>query len=204
MYRSRLVGKEFNTGDVDGLFAGSPPLEALRLLVSEAATRRKGEKNKVIMINDVSRAFFEAPMQRNLCIELLAEDIEEHERGTDLVGYLNQSLYGTRDAAANFQKEVQGFMKKIGFRVGRYNQCTYHHATRGLKSLVHGDDFVTTGDRKDCRWFNEMLEKRFEIKTKIIGDGDDETKEERILNRVVRITTKVGNWKPIRDTWISF
>ena len=29
-YRSRLVGKEFNTGPVDGLFAGTPPLEAVR------------------------------------------------------------------------------------------------------------------------------------------------------------------------------
>ena len=32
VYRSRLVGKEFNDGQVDGLFAGTPPLEALRSL----------------------------------------------------------------------------------------------------------------------------------------------------------------------------
>jgi len=25
-YRSRLVGKEFNTGEMEGLFAGTPPL----------------------------------------------------------------------------------------------------------------------------------------------------------------------------------
>ena len=30
VYRSRLVGKEYNTGDMDGIFAGTPPVEALR------------------------------------------------------------------------------------------------------------------------------------------------------------------------------
>ena len=59
VYRSRVVGKEFNTGPMDGLFARTPPLEALRLWISEAATKKKNKKHNVIMINDVSRAFFE-------------------------------------------------------------------------------------------------------------------------------------------------
>ena len=59
IYRSRYVGKEFNTGDEDGLFASTPPLEALRLLVSDAATIEVGKRanEKVIMLNDVARAF---------------------------------------------------------------------------------------------------------------------------------------------------
>ena len=39
--RSRLVGKEFNNEVMDGIVAGTPPLEALRALVHEAATIRK-------------------------------------------------------------------------------------------------------------------------------------------------------------------
>ena len=42
-YRSRLVGKEFNTEPMDGLFAGAPPLEAMRYIIHEAATVRSGE-----------------------------------------------------------------------------------------------------------------------------------------------------------------
>ena len=38
-YRSRMVGKEFNNGELEGLFAATPPLEALRLILSWAATR---------------------------------------------------------------------------------------------------------------------------------------------------------------------
>ena len=58
-YRSRLVGKEFADKRIDGLFAGTPPLEALRFLVHEAATvEGEEEQEKVIMVNDVARAFF--------------------------------------------------------------------------------------------------------------------------------------------------
>ena len=40
VYRSRLVGKEFNNEAMDGIFAGTPPLEALRCIIHEAANIR--------------------------------------------------------------------------------------------------------------------------------------------------------------------
>ncbi len=42
IYRSKAVAKEFNDGAISGLFAGTPPLEALRSLVSEAGTISEG------------------------------------------------------------------------------------------------------------------------------------------------------------------
>ena len=36
-YRSRMVGKEFNDSELEGLLVATPPLEALRLLLSHAA-----------------------------------------------------------------------------------------------------------------------------------------------------------------------
>lgn len=83
-------------------------------------------------------------------------------------------------------------MVKLGFRVGRYNPCTYYHSNLHIKTLVHGDDFMSVGSKGDCVWLKNMLEKRFDIKTKIIGSGDGEAKEERILNRVIRVS---------RDGW---
>ena len=61
--KSRVVAIEFNTSQMDGLFAATAPLEALRLLVSDAATVEKcpdsafKEETKAIMMNDVARAF---------------------------------------------------------------------------------------------------------------------------------------------------
>ena len=77
-YRSRIVGKEYNTGQEDGLFASTPPLEALRWLISEAATVDKNGKHgdKVILLSDVSRAFFEAPAKRKVAVLLPQEALE--------------------------------------------------------------------------------------------------------------------------------
>ena len=54
MLRSRYVGKEFNDGPLDGLFAGTPPLEAMRALVSEAATL-DGDEDKSLRKDDTMR-----------------------------------------------------------------------------------------------------------------------------------------------------
>ena len=172
------------------MFAATPPLEALRLLISEAATESTRRKNgrKVIMINDVARAFFEAKATRDICVELPDEDKDENDVKEDKVALLLRSLYGTRDAALNFQKEVKAFMKTAGFESGRYNVSTYYNKEREMKNLVHGDDFVTEGDIEDILWFKRKLEERFEIKTTIIGAGNDEAKEGRVLNRIIRCT----------------
>ena len=43
---SRSADKDFNTGEEPGLFAATPPLEALRALIGEAATSRKGKRQE--------------------------------------------------------------------------------------------------------------------------------------------------------------
>ena len=63
-YRRRFVAKEFNTGSETGLFAATPPLEALRLLRGEVATVDVQGKENVMMLNGVARAFFETPARR--------------------------------------------------------------------------------------------------------------------------------------------
>ena len=48
-----------------GFSASTPPLEALRPIISDAATRDQQE-DKVIRVNNVARAFFEAPVRRTI------------------------------------------------------------------------------------------------------------------------------------------
>ena len=140
------------------------------------------------MINDVARTFFEAGMKRTVCVELPMEaNTGVHER-EQAVGPLKLSLYGTRDAAANFQEEVKKFMEKFEFEQSKYNPSMYFNRKRNIRTLVHGDDFVSSLSRPAAKWFKEKLEQRFEIKTKIIGAGHGEYREERALNRVIRVT----------------
>ena len=170
------------------MFAATPPLEALRMIVSDAATiayKKNGQpRRKVVMINDVARAFFEAKATRKICVELPKEDLKSEDG--DLVALLEKSLYGTRDAALNFQKEVKHLMMSIGFRNGQYSVSTYFHPERDIKTMVHGDDFVSVGDVEDIKWLQNKLEERFELKTTVVGK--EEESEGRILNRIIRCT----------------
>ena len=93
--RSRLVGKEFRTGLDDTLYASTPPLEALRPLISRVATVAEGEPSNEMIINDVSLAHFYAKCTRCLYVGLPKEDLETHP---DNLGLLRLSLYVTRDA----------------------------------------------------------------------------------------------------------
>ena len=113
LHRSQYVGKEYNDGTDATLFAATPPLEALGLLLSEAATLDESRVRKVIVLNDVGRAYFEAIATRRLCVELPDED--KCDCDGDVVGLLEKSLYGTRDAALNFQKEIRELMTKLWF-----------------------------------------------------------------------------------------
>ena len=71
------------------------------------------------MVNDVARAFFEAPARRKICVELPAE--ETHE-GDD-VGLLLQSLHETRDASSNFQEEVRKLPRRGSQEASATSAC---------------------------------------------------------------------------------
>ena len=190
------MGNEFADKKIDGLFAGTPPLEALRFLVHEAATveGEEEEQEKVIMVNDVARAFFEAKAIRKLCVELPSECAESC--GGNNVGLLRQSLYGTRDAAMNWQEGVAREMKNWGFNRGQYNPCLYTNTEKRAHVFLHGDDFASVGNRAALKWLLQKLESRFEIKTSVIGTGVGEVREARVLNRILRITELGWEYEP--------
>ena len=121
------------------------------------------------MIADVSRAFFEAPVKRDLCVELPEEALKAGESVQETVGKLKASLYGTRDASTNWQEEVAKCMTKWNFTIGKYNPCMYHHPGKKMLCLVHGDDFVCVAKASDLKWLKDQLSQRFEIKTKTMG-----------------------------------
>ena len=99
-YRSRLVAREINTYTRSDLFAATPPLEALKVILSMTATANRGE---VVMVNDISRAFFHARAKRDVYVQLAPEDALLGEEG--MCGKLRFSMYGIGDAAQNWYEE---------------------------------------------------------------------------------------------------
>ena len=165
------------------LYAGTPPLEALKMLIGEASSRRSEKLH--IMLSDVKRAYFHAAAQRELYVEMPRED---PDWTPDSVGRLNLALYGTRDAAKLWQDCVAKHLVSIGFRRGKSKPCEYYHKKMDLRTLVHGDDYATVGSLKGVRWLQQQWDSAFDMKTVIAGHEqvDGVGGEAKILNRVIR------------------
>ncbi len=93
------------------------------------------------MVNDVSRAFFCAPAKRQVFVEIPAEDKDSG----DMVGELDSSTHGTRDAAQNWGEECAGTMEAVGFIRGKASPGTFYHKERGVRTYTHGDGHVSVG-----------------------------------------------------------
>ena len=129
--RSRLVARDFKGGDKDrdDLFAATPPLEGIRLLLSKAATRPRAKtkaKNggRKLMFIDAKKAHLNPKCEEDVYMELPTEA----KRGVNQCGKLNFWLYGFRPAAQAWEKfyaeklEAAGFIRGIGCSVVFYNE----------------------------------------------------------------------------------
>ena len=54
-------------------------------------------------------------------------------------------LYGKWTAANSWEREYTKTLIEAMFSPGRANKCTFYHAAKGVRIVVHGDDFVVTG-----------------------------------------------------------
>ena len=75
-----------------------------------------------MMLMDIGKAYFHTPATRNIFIQLPAEDAQP---GT--VGKLENSLYGTRDAALNWSEAYTASLLEFGFEKGKANPCSVVH-----------------------------------------------------------------------------
>ena len=104
----------------------------MKALISLCAHGQKQGKRLAVL--DVKRAYFYAPARREIYIHIPIEDRMPGDK--ERVGILDFSLYGTRDAAQNWAKEVEKFLVGIGFRQGKASPCNYYHPIKDL-SLIH-------------------------------------------------------------------
>ena len=62
-------------------------------------------------------------------------------------GRLRVSLHGTRDAAANWEDAYAKVLTEHGFARGTASPCSFCCKERGIRVVVHGDDFLSGGPR---------------------------------------------------------
>ena len=105
---------------------------------------------------------------------------------------LRYSLYGSRDAAQNWQAHGTKTMNGLGFASGASNPCMFYGAEWGLRSFVHGDDLVTTGSPQALKWFGGASRKAFALTSALLGPDPEDATKVNILNRLVTWVDDVG------------
>ena len=151
-YRSSWVAKQFKGSDSEEWFAATPPIEALRALISHTTSGPK----KIALMVCVSRALFYAPVQHEIYVELCEEAKKKVE--DNMCAKIRMSVYGAKAAAPNWQKNFQETMATLGFSIGKGSHVMFCHPQRRLKCLVHGDDFDVSGEPVDLVWMRNELE----------------------------------------------
>ena len=197
--RSRLVACEIRMAGTDSIFAPTPPLESLRMVLSYAVTDLPDEPRKIrdprspdrtqVLLIDISRAYFKA---------LTSEDEPTYvelppEAGvpTNTFALLKKHMYGTRRAAEAWQHEYSESLRSIGFTQGAASACVFRHKQRQLVCSVHGDDFTVAGPCRSLDWFEEAMKHKYELTIGgRLGPGPSDAKEIRVLNHIARWTPR--------------
>ena len=166
----------------DDIFSATPPLEAVRLLMSLVTTESKQAKSHKLLFIDMSRAHFHSPSRRRVFVELPPE----RERSV-WCGVLLKSMFGTRLAAANSVAIVMDVLTNIEFEVGKFNRCLCKHAGKDIRLSYHRDDFVILADENDLQWFAKELNEALIVRVRgVLGGDEGDLKDITLFNRIVR------------------
>ena len=183
--RSRWVAMEFAKYQDESLFAATPPLEAIRLLLSEAATRpRGGKREKKILLIDVRKAHLHAEAVRDVFVDLPPEVAVKGK-----CAHLRRCLYGTRDAASRWEALYTKKLEAMGFRRGQASACCFVHEEKEASCVVHGDDFTFLGTDATLDEIEASMRQAFLCKVEgRLGSGAGDLREARVLGRVIQWT----------------
>ena len=82
-------------------------------------------------------------------------------------------------------------MESIGFRRGQSTPCIFCHKDKGIRVVIHGDDFALLGSSVALDWFRDRIQGKFEAKFRgRLGPDNGDDKAVRILNRHVTWTNE--------------
>ena len=140
--RCRYVAAESAHANDLAFYASTPPLEAIRVLVSQMATKKTcNGKPLALSFADATKAYFNATPQRDIFVRAPPE--LGLPPGT--VGKLQRCAYGTRDAGALWEEHYASVLTNLGFVRGKASPTCFFHPTKLISVVVHGDDFVALG-----------------------------------------------------------
>ena len=123
---------------------------------------KSGKRLKMFFL-DVKRVHFNSPVRRLIYVKLPPED---HTEG--MCGRLLKSMYGCRDASANWEDEYSTTLVNAGMIQGIGCPSVFREDNKDIRMMVHGDDFIGVADEDSAEWTVKILKDKYEIKVRAI------------------------------------
>ena len=99
------------------------------------------------------------------------------------MGTLDKAMYGTKDAPAAWQAELEKTMVKLGFRPVVSGLCLCYHPSFGISVVGHVDDLMCVGPRCGLDIFLARLKSVCDLTSTFLGPRPGEEQEGTILGR---------------------
>ena len=142
-----------------------------------------------LVAQDVKKAYYYAPATRDVYLELPPERARP-----GMCAKLHKSLYGTRDAALVRAQAYSEVLLGMGFVKGKSSPCSFYHEGWQIRTVVHGDDFLSEGPGRNLEEMDKEMRTSFALKTEILGGDPGDVQSLKVLNRQI-------SWKDGRITW---
>ena len=179
--RCRLVAMEVKyikgIGGMDAsLFSATPPIEAFKALISIAASDKKNILGQI----DIQKTHLYGKSKRKIAI-ILPKECGENPG----YGFLNRTLYGTRDAASSWELEVRETLESFGMTAGSSCPCLYSDRSRDIALLVHGDDIIFCGAPEHFSALSARLKDEWNLSVKGTLGPLGDSRSLRVLGRLL-------------------
>ena len=125
------------------MFAGTPPLEALKMMMTLWCSYKVSKSGKPLKLGvyDITKAHLYGVAEREVYVTLPSDIPME----PNTCALLLRSSYGLQDAAGIWQKNYSELLGTDGWIRGIGYVAVFRRDDTGALLLVHGDDFAFTG-----------------------------------------------------------
>ena len=154
--KARICAQDFKfLKNRDDLFAPTPTVTGLRLLLTIAA-----QKKWMVRVGDFTAAFLRAPID----VETFARAplIIKNATGERAYWKLSRALYGMRKAPQLFNKYLHEVLEDLGMK--RLKSEPTYYVKDDLHLLIHVDDPIATGPEEKINWLFSKLEEKMSFK----------------------------------------
>jgi hypothetical protein len=163
-HKARLVAKGFTQIygiDYTDTFSPVTRMASIRIFLAIAAKQDWEIENL-----DIDTAFLNADIKERIYLQQpKGFETDPPEEGSQLVCQLHKALYGLKQASCNWNRTIDGWLKKNGLQPTNSDPCAYTNRDKTLMLLIYVDDIIIGSRNKEkILTFKREIGKAFNIK----------------------------------------